>query len=193
MKFLKLIAVVAAAASTGLLGACGSNKTVTLNGVQPGMTIDAVQAIAPTGAGLYCNDEEHAVIHSVIGGGVGPTRKHCVWEIAGSAGGNVEPVAVGGQTSSAYSLDFVSSADGAWHLDSFRIVMPYDAYPALVRAETAVLGVPKDMNEPDYALVPITGMKWSAGEAELTVVQDPGFGSPSQALVTLSAKAKDKA
>lgn len=186
-----LSAAVAAAALAGL-SACGSEHPVVLNGIQPGMPMDAVQAAAPAGTGLYCRGDGNPLLDRSIGGGISPTHRSCVWESAAD-GGSIAPVAVGGQTATSYFLIFAEAGDGTWHLDTYHIAMPFAAYESVVKAESAELGEPKDVDQPAYSLLPLKSVQWTSAQGVLQVTEDPGFGMPAQVFVTLNMAPAGKA
>jgi hypothetical protein len=109
MNMMKTIATVLTFATISLLAGC-SHQPLSLNGLQPGMTLDAARAAAPASAALYCRGDGDANMDNEIdertkGDAADPHRKDCIWS---SAAWGVFPVWIGGRTSTSYFMSFIT-------------------------------------------------------------------------------------
>ncbi|MFM0197772.1 hypothetical protein PQQ65_32235 [Paraburkholderia strydomiana] len=212
MKILKSIATFATVATIGLLTGCG-HQPVALNGLQPGMTLEAARAAAPAGTQLYCKGSGNEFIDSKIAevvSGWNTDLRYCVWQ--SNATNDIQPVGIGSIGSATYVLAFAakpgadqrmsiksmyslamnggdpqaSIPDADWNLETFRVDnLPVNAYQAVVKEVSAKLGKPEPEQSKD-SIFPYIGSYWADDAGYLDVTQStPNKASNDAGKVTV--------
>ncbi|WP_143312151.1 hypothetical protein [Burkholderia pseudomallei] len=188
-----IVAAGAAAVCAAFAFAANHDKPVSLAGIQPAMSLDAVRQARATGvgerAGLYCRGDGDVLFEAANGlADNDVARISCVWTTTGFQGQReLAPIAMRGRSSTDYRLTFAPAGAGRWRLESFRISFPFAAYGDVVSSETEALGEPDELIEKSaYALVQDAAVQWKSGAGTLSVSASRGFlGGPVGTTVQL--------